>query len=424
MVKTNFKIGLVGLGYVGLPLAIAFSDEFDVVGFDSNETRVKQLQLGHDVNGELDAGDQKKCSKLKFTNTRTDLLSCDFYIVAVPTPVTVDLKPDLGNLLDACELIGDVLRSGDYVVFESTVFPGATEECCVPMLESVSGLKLNKDFYCGYSPERFNPGDKARKITDICKVTSGSSPAAAKIIDSVYKKIITGGTYLAPSIKVAEASKVLENTQRDVNIALINETAILFEHLDICTYDVLDAASTKWNFQRFVPGLVGGHCISVDPYYLLSKGKSVGAELSVLESARTVNESIAGYVAKITSDAIEKNVGTTSGTNALILGCTFKENCADFRGSKILEISDFLEANGIAVQIVDPYFSETSTKQNRALRSTIDELEQKYDAMIVAVAHDEFCGIPDAVFQGLLKDNYFVFDLKNILKGRLGAVTL
>lgn len=407
----DLKIAVIGLGYVGLPLAAAFGNKFSVVGFDINEDRIAELKLNNDHTLELTSEEIKESKGLSFTCETSDLSSCNFFIVTVPTPVRVDKKPDLTPLLSASRLVGDVLKKDDIVVYESTVYPGATEEECVPVLEQTSSLKFNKDFFVGYSPERINPGDQLHKLKDITKITSGSTPEIAMFIDKLYGQIIEAGTHMASSIKVAEAAKVIENTQRDVNIGLINELALIFSKLDIDTEEVLVAAGTKWNFLPFRPGLVGGHCIGVDPYYLTYKAQSVGHEPKITLAGRELNDSMGEYVA---NRAIEEMVNRDleiKKSKALIMGLTFKENCPDLRNSRVFDISLELSRNSIEIDAFDPWVKNDKFKDNIINFKTSLDINT-YDLIIIAVAHDYFKEMGSKNIRTFGKENHILFDLK------------
>jgi len=396
----NFRIAVIGLGYVGLPLAIEFGKKYKVLGFDINRKRVEELQNGvdhtleADLDGMLEATSLRKInaeSGLTFSFNENDLKAYDIFIVTVPTPINNFNMPDLTPLLKASEMLGRVIKKGDIVIYESTTYPGCTEEDCVPVIEMHSGLLFNTDFYAGYSPERINPGDKVNTLTKIKKVTSGSTPEIAEIVDSLYASIITVGTHKAPSIKVAEASKIIENAQRDVNISFVNELALIFDKIGIDTNDVLEAAGTKWNFLKYRPGLVGGHCISVDPYYLASKAESLGYVPQVILSGRHVNNSIAPFIAnKVLKLMIQKGQ-TIKGANVLILGVTFKENCPDIRNTKVVDIYNELQEFGTNVDIFDPWAIAEEVKHEYGVEilNKLDE-NKKYEAILLAVAHDEF----------------------------------
>ena len=411
MIYTDYKIALIGLGYVGLPLAVEFGKKFNVIGFDINETRVHELKRGNDITLETNSEEIKLATNLSFTTDLNEIKKCNVYIVTVPTPINQFKSPDLTPLLSATKMLGKIIKKGDIIIYESTVYPGCTEEECIPVLEKESNLKFNVDFYCGYSPERINPGDKVNTLTKIIKVTSGSNENVANIIDNLYKSIIVAGTYKAQSIKVAEASKAIENAQRDVNISFVNELALIFDKIGIDTQDVLDAAGTKWNFLKYKPGLVGGHCIGVDPYYLAHKAESLGYYPQVILSGRRVNDNMGIFVAnKVVKLLIQKG-NLIRGARALILGVTFKENCPDIRNSKVVDIYNELLQFGLNVDVYDPYanLEEVYKEYNIKL---IKEIE-KYDAIILAVGHDYFLKID---FNSIKKDNSSViFDIKSIL---------
>ena len=407
----GIKIGIIGLGYVGLPLAIAFSDKYAVVGFDINENRIVDLKNGIDHTGEADLHLLTANKNLELSSDQDSIKDCNIYIVTVPTPIDAFKAPDLGPLLAASKLIGDYLKPNDLVIYESTVYPGCTEEDCVPVLEKQSGLTFNIDFFCGYSPERINPGDKINTLTKIKKVTSGSTFEIAKKVNELYASIIEAGTYLAPSIKVAEAAKAIENAQRDVNISFVNELALIFDRMGIDTTDVLEAAGTKWNFLPFKPGLVGGHCIGVDPYYLAHKAKSLGYHPQVILSGRQVNDNMGVFVAnKLVKLLIQKNK-QVSGSKVLILGVTFKENCPDIRNTKVVDIVKELKDFGVDVDVYDPIADEQSLHL-RYQQSLISKIENKYDGIVLAVAHTIFKKI---IINELKKDVHaVVYDLKSM----------
>jgi UDP-N-acetyl-D-galactosamine dehydrogenase len=385
---SNKKIAIIGLGYVGLPLAVAFGNKYKTVGFDINTTRVSELSQGIDRTLESDKNKIESATQLTFSSTTEDLKSCDIFIVTVPTPINQFKAPDLNPLLKASEMIGKELKKGAIVIYESTVYPGCTEEDCVPVLEKYSGLKFNQDFYCGYSPERINPGDKVNTLTTIKKVTSGSTPEIANFVDDLYASIITAGTYKAPSIKVAEASKAIENAQRDVNISFVNELALIFDRIGIDTNDVLDAAGTKWNFLKYKPGLVGGHCIGVDPYYLAHKAESLGYHPQVILSGRRVNDTMGMFIAgKVVKLMIQKGTNI-KGAKALLLGVTFKENCPDIRNSKVVDIYNELVQFGLEVAVFDPHADADLVKSEYNI--DLIQAPTKYDAIILTVAHKEF----------------------------------
>ncbi len=415
-------IAVIGLGYVGLPLAVEFGKKRKVVGFDINTARIAELRARKDNTLEVDAAEMAAAAHLSFTDQLDDLAECTTYIVTVPTPIDEHKRPDLTPLLKASETIGKVLKRGDIVIYESTVYPGATEEDCVPVLEKTSGLTFNQDFFAGYSPERINPADKTHRLPNIVKVTSGSTPEIADQVDALYASIITAGTHKAPSIKVAEAAKVIENTQRDVNIALVNELALIFNKLDIDTQDVLDAAGTKWNFLPFRPGLVGGHCIGVDPYYLTQKAQSVGYHPEVVLAGRRINDGMGCYiVGRTVREMIARDV-PVKGSRALVMGLAFKENCPDLRNTRVVDIIQELESYGIEVDIYDPWVNSAEAKREYGLE-LIDVLQPRgYDAMIVAVAHDEFAQEDIATVYG--KPQSVVFDVKGILPRSAGVLRL
>jgi len=412
------KIGIIGLGYVGLPLAVEFAKNHDVLGFDINQHRVRELLDGNDSTKEANIEELRHVINLKkengnvglnFSFDKNDLNECNIFIVTVPTPINQFKSPDLTPLIKASEMIGSVLKKGDLVIYESTVYPGCTEEDCVPVLEKFSGLKFNIDFFAGYSPERINPGDKINTLTKIKKVTSGSTPEIAEKVDELYRSIITAGTHKAPSIKVAEASKAIENAQRDVNISFVNELALIFDRMGIDTNDVLEAAGTKWNFLKYKPGLVGGHCIGVDPYYLAHKAESLGYHPQVILSGRRVNDNMGMFVAnKVIKLMIQKG-HKISGCRALILGIAFKENCPDIRNTKVVDIHKELAQFGLHVDIYDPWANPLDVKEEYGIE-LISEIGAGYDAIILAVSHQEFLGLD---YQKLTKsDNAVIFDTK------------
>lgn len=423
------KIGIIGLGYVGLPLAIEFSKKYDVVGFDINEDRIRELTEGKDHTHEAQIDDLKLVLQSKKTGDlglqlsadKLSLADCTIFIITVPTPIDQFKSPDLSSLLAASKLVGEVLKPGDIVIYESTVYPGCTEEDCVPVLEQVSKLKFNKDFYVGYSPERINPGDKVNTLTKIKKVTSGSNAETAEIIDQLYKSIITAGTHKAPSIKVAEASKAIENAQRDVNISFVNELALIFDRVGIDTNDVLDAAGTKWNFLKYKPGLVGGHCIGVDPYYLAHKAETLGYHPEVILSGRRVNDNMGVFTANKAIKLLIKKGHPIAGAKALILGITFKENCGDIRNSRVIDIYNELKEFGIGVDVYDPNADKASVKQEYGIEiiDSLDILSTKvnyYDAIILAVAHNDFLTLD---LNKIKTANGIIYDTKAVLDRRL-----
>ena len=421
----DFKIAVIGLGYVGLPLAIEFGKKYKVLGFDINTSRVDELKQGVDHTLEADLDEMHKATRLHHTNPQSglsfsadesDLKEYNTYIVTVPTPINHFNMPDLKPLIKASQMIGRVISKGDIVIYESTTYPGCTEEDCVPEIAKVSGLKFNADFFAGYSPERINPGDKVNTLTKIKKVTSGSTPEIAERVDGLYASIITAGTHKAPSIKVAEASKIIENAQRDVNISFVNELALIFDKIGIDTNDVLDAAGTKWNFLKYRPGLVGGHCISVDPYYLASKAESLGYVPQVILSGRHVNNSIAPFIANKVLKLMIRKKQTIKGSNVLILGMTFKENCPDIRNTKVVDIYHELMEFGLNVDIYDPWASVAEVKHEYKvdILSTLD-ITKEYQAVLLAVAHDEFKEID---FEKFHSSGAVIFDAKAVVDRR------
>lgn len=422
MTHSEDKIAIIGLGYVGLPLAVEFAKQYFVVGFDINKQRINELNSGVDKTLEVDndnlssvlTSDLNAEKGLYITDDVDALAVANVYIVTVPTPTDELKRPVFTPLIKASETVGKVLKNDDIVIYESTVYPGATEDICIPVLEKVSGLTFNKDFYAGYSPERINPGDKKHTVTKILKVTSGSTPEIAEKIDQLYKQVITAGTHLAPSIKVAEAAKVIENSQRDINIAFVNELSKIFRLLDIDTKAVLEAAGTKWNFLKFSPGLVGGHCIGVDPYYLAQKAIESGYNPEIILAGRKMNDSMGGYVATETVKMMINKGATIKGSNALVLGITFKENCPDIRNSRVIDIIEELQSYHVNVDVYDPWASkeEVSHEYGLDLISSTDALKANYDAIILAVSHKEFL---DVSIDNLKSDKCVVFDVKSLL---------
>ncbi len=411
------NISVIGIGYVGLPLAIEFSKIHKVIGFDSNPTRIKELRSHFDSTGEVDTRELQNKKNLFFSTKEKSISGSDFFIITVPTPINKLKKPDLAPLKEACKLVGKYLRNDSTVIIESTVYPGLTEEVCVPILENTSGLKINKDFFVGYSPERINPGDKNHRLVEIKKIVSGSNKKAKRIVASLYKSIIKADVIEVNSIKVAEAAKVIENTQRDINIALMNELAVIFEKLNIDTKEVLDAASTKWNFLPFSPGLVGGHCISVDPYYLTFKAQKVGYEPDVVLSGRKINDSMGQRVAERTLNFLRKKSSISSKTNILILGFTFKENCPDVRNTKVIDIFKTLRRRNINVEIFDPEADSKEVKNLYQINLVKDEKKLKnFDAVIIAVAHDKFKKMSLKKIKSFCKTNSVIFDVKSIFE--------
>lgn len=423
----NIKIAVIGLGYVGLPLARLFSTKYPTIGFDLNQNRIETLMNGHDMTREVDDELLGLAIKngFKCTSNINDIKECNFYIVAVPTPVDVNNRPDLRPLIGASETVGKVISKGDIVVYESTVYPGVTEEECLPVVERVSGLKFNKDFFAGYSPERINPGDKEHTVDKIKKVTSGSTPEIAEIVDSIYNSVLVNGTHKAPSIKVAEASKIIENSQRDVNIAFMNELAKIFNAMGIDTRDVIEAAASKWNFIKLTPGLVGGHCISVDPYYLIQKAQVYGVLPRVMSSARRLNDGMGDYVANQTIKLMNKKGVIVKDAHILILGITFKENCPDIRNTKIVDIYNTLNEYTSNIKIYDPWADTDNVKHEYGINivnGDMSILTGKFDAIILGVAHNEFKDIDIRSF--LKSNNGVIYDVKgvldkNVIDGRL-----
>lgn len=421
MTLENFKIAIIGLGYVGLPLAIEFGKKYKVLGFDINQARIEELKSGKDRTNEADleglhvainlANESDKLG-LKFSSITEELKSYNVFIVTVPTPIDQFKAPDLTPLLKASEMLGKILKKGDIVIYESTVYPGCTEEDCVPVLEQHSGLRFNQDFYCGYSPERINPGDKVNTLIKIKKVTSGSTPEIAELVDQLYKSIITAGTHKAPSLKVAEASKAIENAQRDVNISFVNELALIFDRMGIDTDDVLEAAGTKWNFLKYKPGLVGGHCIGVDPYYLSHKAENLGYHPQVILSGRRVNDNMGMFVAnKLVKLLIAKN-HVIAKSKVLVLGITFKEDCPDIRNSKVIDIVRELEQFNITIDVFDPHADKHEVEMEYGI-TLIDKINQSYDGIILAVSHREFLGLELNKLKS--SNSSVIFDTKSFL---------
>tara|TARA_A100001015_G_scaffold223673_1_gene251987 strand:+ start:1205 stop:2509 length:1305 start_codon:yes stop_codon:yes gene_type:complete len=410
----DIKVCIVGLGYVGLPLAIEFGNKIKTIGFDIDNKRLNDLRQGIDTTLEIEKEDLLKVNNLFLTSNPKDLKEADIYIVTVPTPIDTQNKPDLSPLIKASEMIGSVVSKGNIVIYESTVYPGASEEVCVPLIENISGLSFNEDFYLGYSPERINPGDREHTITNILKVTSGSSPESADIIDRLYKLIILAGTYKASSIKVAEAAKVIENTQRDVNIGLVNELALIFNKLDIDTEEVLKAAGTKWNFLPFRPGLVGGHCIGVDPYYLTHKAQSVGFHPEMILAGRRTNDSMGQYIANYLVQSMKNKSIKISNSKALIMGFTFKEDCPDVRNTKVIDVINELRRFKIDVSCYDPWIDQAEVNSIYDINTIDLPEEDKYDAIIITVAHQKFKDLGSSRIRSWGKNNHILFDLKYI----------
>ena len=412
---SELKIAVIGLGYVGLPLAVEFGKKVPVVGFDIHQKRIDELKSGQDHTLEVSPEELKQSNQLSYSANLEDLKSCNFFIVTVPTPIDEYKQPDLTPLVKASTSIGQVLKKGDVVVYESTVYPGATEETCIPVLEKVSGLKFNQDFYAGYSPERINPGDKLHRVTNILKITSGSTPEVADYVDQVYNLIIEAGTHKASSIKVAEAAKVIENTQRDVNIALINELAVIFNKMGIDTEAVLQAAGTKWNFLPFRPGLVGGHCIGVDPYYLTHKAQAIGYHPEIILAGRRLNDSMGAYVVtQLVKGMIKKKI-QVEGAKVLVLGLSFKENCPDIRNTKIIDIVHELQEYHIQTDVYDPWVDSAEAEHEYGITPVSRLKNGQYDAVILAVAHEQFKVMGVDAIRALGKSAHVLYDLKYVL---------
>ncbi len=421
---SNINIGIIGLGYVGLPLARLFAAKYPVVGFDINKKRIAELQAGIDSTLEVSEDALKGVTKKRPSNdiglfcseTLADLKECNYYIITVPTPVDRTNRPDLTPLYKSSETVGKVLKKGDIVIYESTVYPGVTEDECIPILEKVSGLKFNKDFFAGYSPERINPGDKKHTVDKILKVTAGSTPEIGKKVDALYASVITAGTHLAPSIKVAEASKVIENSQRDINIAFVNELAKIFNLMNIDTHEVLEAAGTKWNFLPFKPGLVGGHCIGVDPYYLAQKAQEFGYHPGIILEGRRMNDGMGQYVSSEVIKLMLKHDIRIKGAKVLVLGITFKENCPDVRNTKAVDVINGLKSFGVEVSVYDPWASPTEVLHEYQLATTDKLPNEMYDAIVLTVSHNEFLGLN---LRKMLNKNGVLYDVKGILKERV-----
>ena len=408
----NIKIGMIGLGYVGLPLAVEFGKKITTVGLDINKHRIAELKSGKDSSLEVSAEELPQATKLSYTCEPTDLADCNVYIVTVPTPIDAFNRPDLSPLVGASSTIGKLLKKDDVVIYESTVYPGATEEVCIPILERLSGLTYNQDFYAGYSPERINPGDKEHRVTNILKVTSGSTPKIADFVDALYRQIITAGTHKASSIRVAEAAKVIENTQRDVNIALINELALIFNRLGIDTEEVLIAAGTKWNFLPFRPGLVGGHCIGVDPYYLTHKAQEIGYHPEMILAGRRVNDGMGAYVAERVVKLMTKKRITVVDSKVLIMGFTFKENCPDLRNTRVIDILEEFKDYHAQVDVYDPWINPDEAKHEYGITPVSNVTPNSYDAIILAVSHKQFIEMGLEKIRALGKINSVLFDVK------------
>lgn len=414
MKLNEIKLAVIGLGYVGLPLAVEFGKKRSVVGFDVNKMRINELQNGRDATLEVSAEELVAASALSFSSSPSDLSACNVYVVTVPTPIDEHKRPDLTPLIKASEMLGKVISKGDIVIYESTVYPGATEDDCVPVLEGVSGLKFNQDFFAGYSPERINPGDKQHRVANIKKVTAGSTPEIANLVDNLYNEIIVVGTHKASSIKVAEAAKVIENTQRDVNIALINELALIFNKMGIDTQAVLEAAGSKWNFLPFRPGLVGGHCIGVDPYYLTHKAQSIGYNPEMILAGRRINDGMGRYIVSQLVKAMLKKRIQVDGAKVLLMGLTFKENCPDIRNTKVVDIINELKEYNICVEVYDPWINKEEAEYECGITPILSP-GRNYDGIILAVAHDQFKAMSGSDFRSLGSDNHVLYDLKYIL---------
>ena len=411
----HVRIGIVGLGYVGLPLAVEFGKQFDTVGYDIQQARIDELARGHDRTREVDADELAAATRLRYCAQLEDLRACNVFIVTVPTPVDEHKRPDFSPLIKASQAIGRVLKRGDLVIYESTVYPGATEEICIPELGKTSGLRFNDDFTVGYSPERINPGDKARRLTNIPKVTSGSTPEAADFVDSLYRRILTVATHKAPSIKVAEASKVVENTQRDANIALMNEFALIFHRLGIDTNDVLEAAGTKWNFLPFRPGLVGGHCIGVDPYYLIQKAQSAGYYPDILLACRRINDGMGQHIASEVVKLMIQKGHAIAGSRILVLGLAFKENCPDLRNTRVIDLVREFESYRAVVDVYDPWADAAEAKHEYSLDILAEPpVPGSYDAIVIAVAHDQFKAMGVEGLRKLANGRAVIYDIKSV----------
>ncbi|MCB9188795.1 MAG: nucleotide sugar dehydrogenase [Flavobacteriales bacterium] len=420
LVNKEAKLAVIGLGYVGLPIALEFARKIKVVGFDINQKRVDMMKNHIDPSNELESSDFEGCD-IQFTADLEDLSDVNFFIVAVPTPIDASKEPDIRPLVGASTTVGKVLKKGDYVVYESTVYPGCTEEDCIPVLEELSGLKWKEDFHVGYSPERINPGDKVHTLASIVKVSSGDTPESAEEIAKTYELVVEAGVHRAPSIKVAEAAKIIENTQRDVNIALINELSIIFSRMGINTYDVLEAAGTKWNFLKFFPGLVGGHCIGVDPYYLTHKAKELGYHAKIINSGRYVNDSMGFYVGKQTVKKILAKGKSIIESRILVMGATFKEDVSDIRNSKVIDVIKEIESFSCKVEVVDPHADHEEYREEYGIELA-DKPTGKYDAIIVAVNHREYVEMSEADFKGLMTDKGILVDIKGIFRGKIKSL--
>jgi len=420
----NVKLGIIGLGYVGLPLAVEFGKKYPTMGFDINTKRVGELKQGHDFTLEVSGEELADSEFISYSSDVDDLKDCNVYIVTVPTPIDNNKQPDLTPLVKASAMLAKVINKGDVIIYESTVYPGATEEVCIPEVERHSSLVFNEDFYAGYSPERINPGDKERRVTNILKVTSGSTPQVSDFVDSLYKSIVTAGTYQASSIQVAEAAKVIENTQRDLNIALINELAVIFNKLNIDTEEVLKAAGTKWNFLPFRPGLVGGHCISVDPYYLTHKAQAIGYNPEVILAGRRINDAMGAYVVSQLVKTMLKRKLPVNGANVLVMGFTFKENCPDVRNTGVIDILAELAEFEINVDVYDPWVNPEEAKHEYDVDLISAPKAGHYDAVIFAVAHNEFKALSADDIKVLMKNEHVIYDLKYMLDANLADIRL
>jgi UDP-N-acetyl-D-galactosamine dehydrogenase len=421
LINKETKLSVIGLGYVGLPIALEFARKMKVIGFDIKPSRVELMKKGIDPSNELEASDFEGCD-IEFTSNPEDLREATFHVVAVPTPINKHNLPDLNPLLSASRAVGKILKKGDYVVFESTVYPGCTEEDCVPLMEEESGLKFNEDFKVGYSPERINPGDKEHTLTKILKIVSGSDEESLEVISAVYGSIINAGIHKASSIKVAEAAKIIENTQRDVNIALMNELSLIFNRLNINTYEVLEAAGTKWNFLRFFPGLVGGHCIGVDPYYLTYKANELGYHSKIITGGRVINDAMGPYVAKQVVKQLISKGHKINGSKVLIMGATFKENVSDIRNSKVADVYKELRSFSVDVDVADPHASSEELMEEYGY-GLVDEIKKEYDAVILAVNHDEYMKLDEEYFKSITVDDPLFVDVKGVFKEKIKELT-
>ena len=421
---SDVKLGIIGLGYVGLPLAVEFGKKYSTIGFDINTKRVNELNRGHDFTLEVSDEEMAEPQNISYSCNVDDLSTCNVYIVTVPTPINEHKQPDLTPLVKASQMLGKVISKGDIVIYESTVYPGATEEVCLPEIEKESGLVFNQDFYAGYSPERINPGDKEHRVTNILKVTSGSTEQIAKLVDDLYSSIIIAGTYQASSMRVAEAAKVIENTQRDLNIALINELAVIFNKLGIDTEEVLKAAGTKWNFLPFRPGLVGGHCIGVDPYYLTHKAQAIGYNPEVILAGRRINDGMGEYVVSQLVKTMIKRKIKVSDSKVLVMGLTFKENCPDVRNTKVVDILAELQEYNMDVDVFDPWVNPEEAKHEYGVELIDKPDGGAYDAVIFAVAHDQFKQLNETAIKQMLKPEHVIYDLKYMLPAELCDIRL